>query len=38
MAEEVLAAGRAKVRPVAEATIETVRDALKLPHTKRVVR
>ena len=36
MAEEVLAAGRAKVRPVAAATIEAVREAMKLPHTRRV--
>jgi tryptophanyl-tRNA synthetase len=36
MAEEVLAAGRAKVRPVAAATIETVRDVMKLPHTERL--
>jgi tryptophanyl-tRNA synthetase len=37
MAEEVLSAGRAKVRPLAAATISTVRDAMKLPHTERLV-
>lgn len=35
MAEEVLAAGRAKVKPLAAATIETVREVMKLPHTER---
>jgi len=38
MVEEVLAAGRAKVRPLAAATIEIVRDAMKLPHSERVTR
>jgi tryptophanyl-tRNA synthetase len=33
MADEVLAAGRARVRPIAQETIEAVRDAMKLPHT-----
>jgi tryptophanyl-tRNA synthetase len=37
MAEEVLAAGRAKVRPLAAATIETVREVMKVPHTERLV-
>jgi tryptophanyl-tRNA synthetase len=35
MAEEVLAAGRAKIRPLAQDTIEAVREAMHLPHTKR---
>jgi tryptophanyl-tRNA synthetase len=35
MADEVLASGRAKVRPLATATIETVREVMKLPHTRR---
>lgn len=37
MAEEVLSAGRAKVGPMAEQTMEAVREAMKLPHTKRVI-
>ena len=36
MAEEVLSAGRAKVRPIATETMERVRDAMGLPHTKKV--
>ena len=36
MAEDVLAAGRAKVRPLAQATMELVRDVMGLPHTERV--
>lgn len=36
MAEEVLAAGRAKMRPIVEETIAGVREALRLPITKRV--
>ena len=36
MAEEVLAAGRAKMRPIVEETIDGVREALRLPMTKRV--
>ncbi|MGH2760045.1 MAG: tryptophan--tRNA ligase [Actinomycetota bacterium] len=37
MAEEVLAAGRAKMRPIVEGTIERVREAMHLPATKRTV-
>jgi tryptophanyl-tRNA synthetase len=37
MAEEVLSAGRAKVRPLAAATISIVREVMKLPHTERRV-
>ncbi len=36
MAEEVLAAGRAKMRPIVEETIAGVREALRLPSTRRV--
>lgn len=36
MAEEVLAAGRTKIRPLARSTMEAVRDAMGLPHTQRV--
>ncbi len=36
MAEEVLAAGRARMRPRAQATMEAVREAMGLPHTRRV--
>ncbi len=36
MAEEVLAAGRAKVRPLAQETMEAVRDAMGLAHTERI--
>jgi hypothetical protein len=35
MAEEVLAAGRAKMRPIVEETIAGVREALRLPITRR---
>jgi hypothetical protein len=35
MAEEVLAAGRAKMRPIVEATMERVREAMRLPPTRR---
>lgn len=38
MAEEVLAAGRAKMRPVVEATMDRVREAMQLPPTKRTAR
>jgi tryptophanyl-tRNA synthetase len=37
-AEEVLSAGSAKVRRMAGKTLEVVRDAMKLPHTKRTPR
>jgi tryptophanyl-tRNA synthetase len=36
MAEDVLAAGRAKLRPIAEQTLEAVRDAMRLPVTERL--
>jgi tryptophanyl-tRNA synthetase len=36
MAEEVLAAGRAKLRPIAEQTLEAVREAMRLPVTQRL--
>ena len=35
MAEEVLAAGRAKMRPIVEQSIERVRQAMRLPSTRR---
>lgn len=35
MAEEVLSAGRAKIRPIATETMARVRDAMGLPHTER---
>jgi tryptophanyl-tRNA synthetase len=38
MAEEVLAAGRAKMRPIVEQTIERVREAMCLPPTRRMAR
>ncbi len=34
MAEEVLSAGRARIRPIVTETIEAVREAMKLPHTR----
>jgi len=37
MAEEVLAAGRAKVRPLAIETMEQVREAMGLPHTTKLL-
>jgi tryptophanyl-tRNA synthetase len=37
MADEVLSAGRAKVRPIAEATMEQVREAMRIPHTKKAM-
>jgi tryptophanyl-tRNA synthetase len=36
MAEDVLAAGRAKLRPIAEQTLAAVRDAMHLPTTERL--
>jgi tryptophanyl-tRNA synthetase len=36
MAEEVLSAGRAKMRPIVEETIQRVREAMRLPTTRRV--
>jgi tryptophanyl-tRNA synthetase len=36
MAEEVLAAGRAKIRSLVEETMDLVRSAMKLPATKRI--
>lgn len=36
VAEEVLAAGRAKVRPLAQETLEAAREAMGLPHTERL--
>src|SRR5207244_333593 len=34
MAEDVLAAGRAKLKPIAEETLGAVRDAMRLPVTE----